>query len=322
MIKSRFLPLCTTILLFFKPFDEGHAFVLDHSRSRCHCHLSKSAAPMQSFDFSSAMEWDEFYKKPEKYDSIVQSEGGSPSTKTTATAIEWHSSVSLDEIASVVPSNGKCLIIGCGDSNLPDRILKQQDRPPPRSLVLLDTSQTCLDQLRERHQSLERSNDHFDRPTSEVSLSNTEIEYVCGDATQLSNYFGIDNIVDSDGSSTVKGEGKNNDDRGSLFDMIIDKGLTDALLCGEGWDGPLEKLLYESAKVLSMESGQYLLISYQLPSSTKEFLMDVGHKVGLEWEFDVDLDTTTAAINSASSSEKSNGKYQHVNVAMARRITK
>ena len=80
----------------------------------------------------------------------------------------------------------------------------------------------------------------------------------------------------------------------------------------------VEKLLYESAKVLSMETGQYLLISYQLPSSTKEFLMDVGEKVGLKWEFDVDLDTT----NSASSSEKSNGKYQHVNVAMARRITK
>jgi hypothetical protein len=322
MIASRFLPVFIIILLF-KLFDECRAFLLGHSHSHSHCHLSSSsssssssAASMQSFDFSSAMEWDEFYKKTDNYDSIVQSEGGSPSTKTTA--IEWHSSVSLDEIASVVPSNGKCLIIGCGDSNLPDRILKQQDRPPPRSLVLLDTSQTCLDQLRERHQSLERSNDHFDRPTSEVSLSNTEIEYVCGDATQLSNYFGIDNIVDSDESNAVEDEGRNNGDKGSLFDMIIDKGLTDALLCGEGWDGPLEKLLYESAKVLSMETGQYLLISYQLPSSTKEFLMDVGEKVGLKWEFDVDLDTT----NSASSSEKSNGKYQHVNVAMARRITK
>ena len=322
MIESRFPPLCITILLFFKPFDVAHAFILDHSRSRSHSHLSTSAASMQSFDFSSAMEWDEFYKRTEKCDSIVQSEGGSTSTKTIAT--EWHSSVSLDEIASVVPSNGKCLIIGCGDSNLPDRILKQQDRPPPKSLVLLDTSQTCLDQLRERHQRLERSNDHFDRPTSEVSLSNTEIKYVCGDATKLSNYFGIDNVVDSDGISAVKGEGENNDDRGSLFDMIIDKGLTDALLCGEGWDGPLEKLLYESAKVLSIESGQYLLISYQLPSSTKEFLMDIGHKVGLEWEFDVDLYTTTtaAASNSTSSSEKSDRKYQHVNVAMARRITK
>ena len=54
-----------------------------------------------------------------------------------------------------------------------------------------------------------------------------------------------------------------------------------------GW--ATEKLMYESAKVLSMETGQYLLISYELPSSTKEFLVDTGKTVGLTWDFDFDL---------------------------------
>lgn len=300
MSISRLLP----VLIIFKLFERGNAFLLERY------HLSLPAASMQSFDFSSATEWDEFYKKSEKDDTIA-SEGGSTSTETTAT--EWHSSISLDEIASVVPPNGKCLIIGCGNSKLPDTILKQQNRP--RSLVLLDTSQTCLDQLRERYQSMESFSNHFDGFTSEFPLSNIDIKYVCGDVTQLSNYFDIDNIVDSD-ESAVECKGGNNSNTGSSFDIIIDKGLTDAILCGEGWDGPLEKLLYESAKILAMDTGRYLLISYELPSSTKEFLVNVGYKVGLEWDFDFDLAT------SASSSKKSDVKYQRVSVAMARKKNK
>ena len=90
--------------------------------------------------------------------------------------------------------------------------------------------------------------------------------------------------ADDDGENADENE--INSSQQLSFDIIIDKGLTDAILCGEGWDGPLEKVLYESAKILSMGTGRYLLISYQLPSSTKEFLVNVGKDVGLEWEFD------------------------------------
>ena len=249
---------------------------------------------MKLFDFSSAMYWDDFYNKTENQDQMA-SQDGSSSTEipTTATTIkEWHPSVSLENIASVIPPNGKCLIIGCGNSNLPDAILKQRYRTPPSSLVLLDTSPTCLNQLRERHERMEDS----------IAKKSIEVDYVCGDVTKLSNYFGVDNDV-IDGHETVANS--NNGKKEESFDMIIDKGLTDALLCGEGWDGPLEKLLYESSKVLSMETGQYLLISYNLPSSTKRFLVDVGDKVGLKWDFDYDLVTSTS--------------HDGVSVAMARK---
>lgn len=303
IFSSVYSTILLRVLIIFKLLKGDCAFTLDRFILSSSSSMPNSSTSIKSFDFASPMGWDTFYRQEEK-DQEIASAGVSSSTKT---ATEWHSSISLDEIASAVPPNGRCLVVGCGNSNLPDRILQRQDdRPPPRSLVLLDTSPTCLDQLRERYEGTNSDGSDIDRSSSE----NTEIEYVCGDATQLSKYFAID--VDDDGENADENE--INSSQQLSFDIIIDKGLTDAILCGEGWDGPLEKVLYESAKILSMGTGRYLLISYQLPSSTKEFLVNVGKDVGLEWEFDFDL------TSSQSSSKKYDGK--RVSVAMARRNTK
>ena len=294
---------------------------------------SSSSTAITSFvDFSSTEYWEEFYQKEEEEEQqqeetmssfaaaagVSRSSSSSSSLEKEVTATEWHSSISLDDIASMVPQNGRCLIIGCGNSLLPDVILQRQNPPgPPQSLVLLDSSPTCLDQLRERYQD-----------TTTYSKIDTEIDYICGDVTRLSKYFDIDNGFDDNDD-----DDDNNKRGGGLFDIIIDKGLTDAILCGEGWDYLLEKVLYESSKILSKDgSGRYLLISYQLPSSTKDFLIDVGKQVGLEWEFDYDLnskltkmmtpDATSEIPSSSSSDQYSNKKHPRVSVAMARKKTR
>jgi hypothetical protein len=179
-----------------------------------------------SFDFSAPSEWDTFYQENDTF--------------------EWHASVSLERIASYIPNSSDCLMVGCGNSKLPEIVLSTCIDP---RIVLLDTSQTCLDQLEESYGST--------------------VEYQCGDATKLSSLFG---------------------DREKRFDIIVDKGLTDAILCGEGWNGPLETLFQEAATVLP-SSGLYLLISYKLSSSTKEFLREVGDEVGFDWEFDLPKDS-------------------------------
>lgn len=63
------------------------------------------------------------------------------------------------------------------------------------------------------------------------------------------------------------------------FDVIVDKGLIDALLCGEGWDVPVQKLMDQSQSVLAA-NGTYVLVSYTLPPSTQEFL-----RQGTTWEW-------------------------------------
>lgn len=92
----------------------------------------------------------------------------------------------------------------------------------------------------------------------------SSVEYVCGNAVDLDSIF-----------------------HNRQFDIVIDKGLSDALLCSEGWDGPVERLYRGAAKILRPANGRYLLVSYKLPSSTQGFLRDVGDSVGLEWDFDL-----------------------------------
>jgi hypothetical protein len=178
-----------------------------------------------SFDFSSQAEWENFYKLEEE---------------TQQEAIEWHSSISLESIASFVPPGSRCLIPGCGNSKLPQAILSAVKDV---QIVLLDSSQICLNQLEKEY--------------------GQKMEYHCGDATKLSEVM-----------------------NGEKFDIIIDKGLSDVILCGEGWNGPLKALSQEAANNIKTD-GLYLLISYRLPKSTQEFLDQAGLENGLEWEFDL-----------------------------------
>jgi SAM-dependent methyltransferase len=192
-----------------------------------------------SFDFSAPSEWETFYKE-------------------SSEVLEWHSSVPLERIASFIPSETDSsppfviLMVGCGNSRLPATLLA---RNANLKIVLLDTSQTCLDQLQ--------------------FIYGTTVEYVCGNAIQLDRLFGSPNMA-----TAVSRK----------FDMIIDKGLSDALFCSEGWNGPVEELYKSAANVLK-PNGKYLLVSYRLPSSTKEFLSEVGQHANLLWEFDIPNDS-------------------------------
>ena len=94
------------------------------------------------------------------------------------------------------------------------------------------------------------------------------MSFVVGDATRLEN---VPDIADGD----------------ERIDAIIDKGLIDALMCDEGWNGDVERLLASAAKQLRY-NGLYILASYKLSSATKDFLLDVGKQVGLEWTFDLE----------------------------------
>lgn len=206
----------------------GRAWPSEISLTRC----------FASFDFSSPSEWDSFYQEEEEKKDD---------------AIEWHSSIPLERIASFVPHGSKCLIPGCGNSKLPKVILSQV---PDVRVSLLDSSGTCINQLKEEYGSV-------------------IADYRCGDATKLSNLYG------------------------EQFDILVDKGLSDAILCGEGWNSPLRRLLEEASSILKNETGQYLLISYKLPKSTQEFIQEVGQEVGLEWQFELPDSNSRVSVSRA-----------------------
>lgn len=274
-----------------------------------------------NFDFSSTRAWETFYQKQDQ--QLAQN--AVESTIMT----EWHSSIPLQTLVDLIPSSSatddvniktktgkkekkkeKLLMVGCGTSQLPTLI--QSQRPNDVEMTLLDSSPTCIDRLRQRYGRHDDNNE------------NNNIRYICGDATRL--------------SSEVFHHSKNDDE---LYDYILDKGLMDALLCSEGWNTPVARLIHEASRVLraqvrtspsssssspstSSSSGLYILISYPLPASTREFLVEQGSQVGLEWEFDHEP-AITASSSSSSSSEQSSGcksMYDkgRVSISIARKV--
>jgi hypothetical protein len=104
------------------------------------------------------------------------------------------------------------------------------------------------------------------------------MSYVRGDATQLSRTL---------------------DESQQPVDVIFDKGLMDAIFCNEGWNKPIALLIHESSKVLN-DKGVYIFVSYRLPRSTKDFLIDVASECNLDWTFDVKGSNDRVAISIAS----------------------
>ena len=206
------------------------------------CGVMFGATPPTGFDFSSAQAWDQYYR------TSVPRADDDTSTSSSSSSLplsEWHASIPMETLVQLVPFDTKSIVmVGCGTSLLPQWI--RTHRPKAR-LILQDSSETCLEILKDRH----GEEDHL-------------IEYACGDATKLSDCIGVDKSVD----------------------VIYDKGLMDALFCSEGWNTPIQSLVEESAKILS-DNGIYILVSYRLPKSTKEFLQEVGTKNGLTWTFDI-----------------------------------
>jgi hypothetical protein len=240
-----------------------------------------------SFDFSSRCGWEEFYRNQvAERAAFTGAEASSviANDNDTVADLEWHSSIPLETVAGYCSPIGttisddcmEVLVIGCGTSRLPEAILQ-----PTASwsashnsvrLTLLDSSPTCLRLLEARYSQF---------------IQAGQIRLVCGDAVLLSTTLQKAQQSPSeqeceDTGSPIRGE------RG--FDVIVDKGLMDALLCSEGWDGPLGTLVEQVSLVLrdsspSTSAAAWVLVTYALASSTKDFLVQRGARVGLAWEF-------------------------------------
>jgi len=115
----------------------------------------------------------------------------------------------------------------------------------------LDYSEICVAQLEERYTNLD-----------------SRIRILRGDATKLDDYFGMNE-----------------------YDVIIDKGLVDVFMCGDGWDSDLEKLFNGACHVLCA-GGRYILVSYKLANHTKRFLSDVSRS--FQWQFDLSENSSSS----------------------------
>lgn len=256
---------------------------------------------LSTYDFSSKQGWDDFYQQATIHseeakvkDDEVKKKESSLFSKNEQIIIkpfefEWHNSLDTLSILSSLPTPSavqqgdddnddkvlKILLVGNGNSNLPKIIHEHyNDRSDNNgnvygkvNILALDYSQPCIDMLRKVYDKIYYPHMHF----------------VCGDATKL-----VDCIQDyyKDKSQSSHSSADNNDE--ISFDVIIDKGLMDAMMCDEGWNASVERYIEGVSELLQKsKKGKFLLISYKLNQSTKEYLFDIGDKFGLEWDFDI-----------------------------------
>ena len=246
----------------------------NNNNHRDHSHRWKH----EPFDFSSKFGWDDFYKKGINHTDSVESTSevrdGKIGDTIESLEYEWHDhiphSAIVDAIKPAISAASQyysqiqstsqndlpsILLVGTGNSALP-RILHDAFDTPVR-VTCLDYSPVCIDMIKAMY---------------EPSCPN--MDFVVGDATNLQNVLWDEDTV-------TQSAGKKH------FDVIVDKGLLDALMCGEGFD--LERLMGGINDVLTPhEWGMHVLICFQLSRASKESLVELGD--GVVWDFDVPVE--------------------------------
>ena len=205
---------------------------------------------LDSFDFSSRRGWDEFYLQG---DPDISRQNRIPNREMNF-EYEWHSSIPNKVIISEISPGSSVLMVGTGNSALPRLLYIAHDGNS--KITCIDYSEPCVSMLKTMYSKL-----------------CPNMDFVCGDATKLLHVL--------DETYGVRESGYHS------YHVVVDKGLMDALMCGEGWNKDVEKYIHGASSVMKEGEGRLLLISYKLSSSTKEFLNEVGNRNGIVWEFDI-----------------------------------
>lgn len=135
--------LCAILLVHLPAF----AWI---SSTRSSPWIQQLSLTTNDFDFSSSRQWESFYQNANYINNNINNEEAH---------YEWHSSISPCDIAQHVPE-GPTLMIGCGNSRLPDYFSNQQ-------VTLLDSSPTCMEALRKRY------------------AHETNFDFICGDVLTM-----------------------------------------------------------------------------------------------------------------------------------------
>ena len=226
-----------------------------------HSSLPQGEVDVSTFDFASKQGWNDFYQQRDQEQPPSSSSANvSSSTRTLDSnnprnnsdpffEFEWHSSIDHSSILSSIGKGSNVLFVGTGNSNLP-RTLHDAHEGDTK-ITCVDYSQPCIDMMQDMH-----------------GASAPTMHFLCGDARDLVGLVG--------GPSSTP------------YDVIVDKGLMDAMVCGEGWDWDLERYFKGVKTLLQDKTGNIILISFKLTNAMKSYLEDIGERYGIIWNLDIE----------------------------------
>ena len=256
----------------------------------------------EPFDYSSRIGWDDFYIKNYYNASSTVTEG---SSNDDTVSYEWHSHITHSTIIDTIrpaimmakrhyisqqstiihrrrlPS---ILLIGCGNSALPQELHNAFNNNKQEEVrfdgggvrvTCLDYSPVCINMMKATY-----TKDNY-----------PYLDFVLGDATKIHDVIWTPNVDEED----VAGDNYNqtiavvDDSRTEKqqFDIIIDKGLLDALMCGDGFD--IQQFMTGINDTLILNNwGMHILICFPLSESVKHQILT--NKSSLIWNFDIPID--------------------------------
>ena len=91
------------------------------------------------------------------------------------------------------------------------------------------------------------------------------------------------------------------------FNVVVDKGTLDTILCGDNSESNVEKMLCEINRVLK-PNGVYICISYGYEEQRKEFLKS---KLINFWDYKVDKVAKPSVIMSGQINDEKDPKNYH-----------
>jgi len=97
------------------------------------------------------------------------------------------------------------------------------------------------------------------------------------------------------GMQFIKMDAKNMDFKDGTFDVVVDKALTDCLLCGDDGEEDLANSLAEISRVLK-PGGSYVCVSFGEPECREEYFQSKG----FNWECQKPISIPKPTISSSN----------------------
>eukprot|EP00559_Dactyliosolen_fragilissimus_P001686 CAMPEP_0184858516 /NCGR_PEP_ID=MMETSP0580-20130426/3602_1 /TAXON_ID=1118495 /ORGANISM="Dactyliosolen fragilissimus" /LENGTH=361 /DNA_ID=CAMNT_0027354687 /DNA_START=176 /DNA_END=1257 /DNA_ORIENTATION=- len=298
-----------------------------HPKMRSRQFLLFSSPIDAAFDFSSKKGWDDYYNSQNHSQentslSSTTTKNNNNNNNTTSyyEEYEWHGSIPHSSILEEIPKGSRVLMVGTGNSALP-RLLYNAHHGETY-ITCMDYSKPCIDTLQMSMQHRFRRDgvvlddiDGGDDNGTESIIYHSNMNFVCADVTQKGWHDNLRQQLQLQFERQPQPQPQQQtqskpqqSDRKWCYDVILDKGLMDALVCGDGWNAEVDRYMEGVGVMLrtndaaddnrinisSSSLSQYrkkkkkiILISYKLTSSMKEYLTDIGDSYGIFWHFDL-----------------------------------
>ncbi|CAB9527693.1 Endothelin-converting enzyme 2 [Seminavis robusta] len=158
------------------------------------------------------------------------------------------------------PNNCRVLVLGCGNSafgaNLFEAGWRGGNQSDRQRFVQVDFSPVVIDQMKARY------NDEYYRGVlGNTNNSKAHMEFLCCDVTQAPLPF----------------------ENGS-FDLIICKGVFDAVLCSAGSVFNIRRMVKECIRLLNDDGGVLMVVTYGNPDNRVVFLEDEEGELDTYWQ--------------------------------------